>query len=71
MLETIAPSNAARTVKEVAALIHYHEESLRRAIRQGRVRALPFGNGWRIPETEVARILTEGLPYRAAKGKRK
>jgi excisionase family DNA binding protein len=64
MLNQVLPTAPARTVEEVAALIHYHPESVRRAIRQGRIHALQFGAGWRIPAPEVARILTAGLPYR-------
>ena len=63
-------NEAALTVDELAARIKYHPESVRRAIRQGRIHALPFGTGWRIPAQEAARILATGLPYRAnAKGK--
>ena len=51
-------------MEQLAAEIHYHPESVRRAIRQGRIHALPFGVGWRIPATEAARILAMGLPYR-------
>jgi excisionase family DNA binding protein len=65
MNEVLSNSNdAALTVEELAARIKYHPESVRRAIRQGRIHALPFGAGWRIPAQEVARILTNGLPYR-------
>jgi excisionase family DNA binding protein len=60
-VETNAP---ALTVEELAARIKYHPESVRRAIRQGRINALQFGTGWRIPAPEVQRILTNGLPYR-------
>lgn len=52
----------AHTVESFAATIQYHPESVRRAIRQGRIRALRFGQGWRIPQAEVNRILTQGLP---------
>lgn len=64
MNNTSLPTEAAHTVEEVAAKIKYHPESVRRAIRQGRIHALPFGTGWRIPNTELERILTTGLPYR-------
>ena len=59
----VSQTAAALTVEEFAAQIKYHPESVRRAIRQGRIFALPFGKGWRIPAPEVARILTTGLPY--------
>ena len=61
-------NDAALTVEELAAQIKYHPESVRRAIRQGRINALRFGAGWRIPAPEVVRILTTGLPYRSARG---
>jgi excisionase family DNA binding protein len=60
---------AALTVEELAARIKYHPESVRRAIRQGRIHALPFGQSYRIPPAEVASIMATGLPYRAAKQK--
>lgn len=50
------------TIREVATLINFHTESVRRAIRQGRIKALPFGRCLRIPGEEVERILSEGLP---------
>ena len=64
MLKQVTPNDAALTVAEFAAQIRYHPESVRRCIRQGRIRALPFGTGWRIPLSEVCRILETGLPYR-------
>jgi excisionase family DNA binding protein len=63
MVNSVLQNNAALTVEELAAQIKYHPESVRRAIRQGRINALRFGAGWRIPAREVARILTTGLPY--------
>ena len=53
-------------VGEFAELISFHPESVRRAIRQGRIQALRFGNTWRVPPSEVARILANGLPARAS-----
>ena len=44
-----------------AKIICWHPESVRRAVRQGRIRALRLGNGWRIPSDEVRRICTAGL----------
>ena len=62
----------ALTVEDFAGKISYHPESVRRAIRQGRIHALQFGASWRIPAPEARRILAEGLPYSpsrcAAKG---
>lgn len=64
MFDAATQNNVALTVEELAAQIKYHPESVRRAIRQGRIHALQFGTGWRIPAPEVTRILTTGLPYR-------
>lgn len=66
MMNEANQTDATLTVEELAAQIKYHPESVRRAIRQGRIHALPFGTGWRIPAAEVRRILCEGLPYRSA-----
>jgi excisionase family DNA binding protein len=65
MLNQVILNDAASTVAELAAAIKYHPESVRRAIRQGRIYALPFGTRWRIPAAEVRRILTSGLPFRS------
>jgi len=54
--------NGPVTTNEMARLVRYHPESIRRAIREGRIHALPFGRSYRIPAEEVARILREGLP---------
>jgi len=69
MLNNEPQIQAAQTVEGLARLVQYHPESIRRCIRQGRIRALPFGGGYRIPAAEVARILSEGLPYRAPEQK--
>lgn len=58
----VNPPERPQTVREVAALMSYHPESVRRAIRAGRIRALKFGQDWRVPPAEVQRILSEGLP---------
>jgi excisionase family DNA binding protein len=64
MIDDTATSTltAPLTTAALAALLSYHPESVRRAIRQGRIRALPYGRTWRVPADEVARILREGLP---------
>jgi len=62
MLNKALPIETALTVEEAAEKFHYHPESVRRAIRQGRIHALRFGQGWRIPAPEARRILAEGLP---------
>jgi excisionase family DNA binding protein len=63
----LAPITAhLRTPEELADLIHYHPESVRRLIREGRIKAKQFGRTWRILPEEVARILEEGLPMQEA-----
>jgi len=47
---------------ELAATIHYHVVTVRDLIRAGRIRALKFGNGWRIPHDEFENIVENGLP---------
>jgi len=66
MLKDTLPIEAALTVKAAADLFFYHPESVRRAIRQGRIHAVRFGQDWRIPAPEVRRILATGLPYSAS-----
>ncbi len=48
--------------EEVAELIKFHPETVRRLVREGRIQAMKFGRDWRIPNSEVQRILREGLP---------
>ena len=59
---TPAPPSNLLTTEEVAARIGYHPESVRRCIRQGRIKPIRFGRSWRIPSSELARILSAGLP---------
>ena len=65
MLNQVIETESALTTEAFAEKIHYHPESVRRAIRQGRIHALPFGTSWRIPAGEVRRIMSTGLPYRS------
>ena len=53
------------TVAEFAEIFRYHPESVRRAIRQGRIKTIHVGRQHRIPAKEVERILSEGLPATA------
>ena len=51
------------TVREAAERIRANPESVRRWLRQGKIRGtLPAGDrlGWRIPESEVERFLASG-----------
>jgi excisionase family DNA binding protein len=51
------------TVKEVAESLRVSQETVRRWLRQGRIKGILMGgdrSGYRISLTEVARIRTEG-----------
>jgi excisionase family DNA binding protein len=45
----------------VATLLHWHPGSVRRAIRQGRIRAVRVGQQWRVSGEELARVQAQGL----------
>ena len=48
------------TVDEVAERLRVHPETIRRMLRRGQLRgSMPVGprGGWRIPESEVVRLL--------------
>lgn len=62
------------TVSEVAARLKLHEESVRRWLRGGRLKGVRIGGGragYRIPESEVTRILSDSglLPAQIPKPK--
>jgi hypothetical protein len=50
------------TTEALAAMIHWHPESVRRACRQGRIQAVKLGRGWRMPPQVTADILKNGIP---------
>ena len=45
------------TVKEIAALLKLHEETIRRAIRQGRLESVKFGRDYRVPHEKLIQFL--------------
>jgi hypothetical protein len=47
---------------DLARAIGYHVESVRRCVRQGRIRTVRFGRFHRIPDVEAQRIFAQGLP---------
>jgi excisionase family DNA binding protein len=47
--------------EELAELIRFHPESVRRAIRQGRIKAVKTGRHWKIPHEEARRVIECGL----------
>ena len=50
------------TVIEFAVIVSWHKESVRRAIRQGRLVAVKLGRNWRISSQTVADVLAHGIP---------
>jgi excisionase family DNA binding protein len=65
MIDRIAPAPVAPrqllSPDTVAHAIGLHPESVRRAIRAGRIRAVHIGRNVRIPSDELDRILAGGL----------
>lgn len=51
------------TVQEVAGRLKLNPETVRRWLRQGKLRALRFGGsgGYRVPGSEVQRLVTAGM----------
>ena len=46
---------------EVATALRLHAESVRRAIREKRIKAIKTGRHWKISADELARLKREGL----------
>lgn len=46
-----------RTVKEIATLLQVNEATVRRWIRDGELRAIEIGKGWRIGPEDLAAFL--------------
>ena len=47
--------------EEFAAELQWHPESVRRAIRKGRIASVRFTRKLLIPQAEAARLFTQGL----------
>lgn len=47
-------------IKEIAEKFRMSEHAVRRAIKAGDIQAIKIGGGWRIPQSEVDRILSGG-----------
>jgi excisionase family DNA binding protein len=56
------------TTIEAAALLKVHRETVLRWIRRGRVRGVKLSRTWRVPASEVERLLSEGLDGRSDRG---
>ena len=57
------------TVKEAAARLKLNPETIRRWIKSGHIRAVSLGSdraGFRIPESEVTRLLNPDLAGRSS-----
>jgi excisionase family DNA binding protein len=57
-----ASARSLLTVEQVAQCIDWHPESVRRAIRQGRLHAVKLGRGWRISEETMENVRLHGIP---------
>jgi excisionase family DNA binding protein len=45
---------------EIAAHFRAHPETIRKKLRQRRIRGLKIGQQWRVPSSEIKRIEKEG-----------
>ena len=61
---TTAPNIAPKlwTPEEVSAAVGFHEESIRRLIRAGRIPAIRCGRFWRVRQPDFDTILQQGIP---------
>jgi excisionase family DNA binding protein len=46
--------------EEVAKLLRCHCETIRRALRDGRLQGIKVGRGWRIDRSELIRTASQG-----------
>lgn len=49
------------TVKEIASVLKVSEETIRRHIRYGNIKAIKIGYDWRIHSDERERLLRKGI----------
>ena len=47
------------TTKEVAEILCYDEEVIRKKIREDKIKAFKFGKKWLVKEEEIKRIMGE------------
>jgi excisionase family DNA binding protein len=52
----------AYSPKDFAAAINLHEETVRSALRSGRLPGIRIGSHWRITHSTLLTILRDGLP---------
>lgn len=48
------------TVPELSRRTNVSEPTIRRLCEEGRIRAVKIGNQWRIPQSEMERVIREG-----------
>jgi excisionase family DNA binding protein len=58
----MAPISPIISPEQLSKLIQWHPETVREAIRRGRIKAVKIGPYWRITRPEVDRIMENGLP---------
>lgn len=61
----------ARTFQETAPALGVHKDTLRRAWQRGELKAIRVGGRLLIPESEVQRIVREGLGKGRTQGGRR
>ncbi len=57
------------TPEELADILRVHPETIRKSIRQGRIRAQKVGRLWRIPWLECVRVVGDEALLRRALGR--
>ena len=51
------------TVKEIAGYLKVSEQSVKRAIRDGRLEAFKLGRDWRIRKESITKLFEQGGKY--------
>ena len=54
-------NNRLWLTSEVAEILRLSAETIRRGIRDGRIKAQKFGRTWRISDSELERLVQQGL----------
>jgi len=62
MMEWLEKQPELMTVGEVAALLKVSDRTIRRAIHDGRLRAIAIGRSWRIPREALLALYEPGVP---------
>lgn len=59
----LSPNEARVPIKEAARLLGFSHWTLRRWVTEGRLKYIRMGQSMHIPQSEIDRILTEGLIF--------